>query len=170
GLEFLSGPHILPIHFTAQFYGQLFNAGGGFGSTAASVYGDAYRNSLIVATAVAIFTTLSALLGAYAIARIRFPGRAAIHTAVMITYMLPGIILLVPLVGILKSLQLVDTLPGMFLGHSAIILPFVVWLMVGAFDAVDPDTEHAARADGCSRAGALRRVVLPLILPSVATT
>lgn len=165
-LDLLSGPHIFPIHFTTNFYPQLFS--GGTGSV--SVFPDAYRNSLIVATAVSLFTTTCALLGAYAIARIRFPGRTAIHNAVMIAYMLPGIILFVPLVGIIKSLQLVDSLPGMFLGHSAIILPFVVWLMVGAFDTVDPDTEFAARVDGCSRWGALRRVVLPLILPSVATT
>jgi len=161
-LDLLAGPHVIPQHPTADFYPNLFNGG--------TVFGQALRNSLIVATSVAVFTTLCALLGAYAIARIRFPGRGAIHSAVMITYMLPGIILLVPLVGILKSLQLVDSLPGMFLGHSAIILPFVVWLMVGAFDAVDPDTEYAARVDGCSRAAALRRIVLPLILPSVATT
>ena len=161
-LDLLAGPHVIPQHPTADFYPNLFNGG--------TVFGQALRNSLIVAASVAVFTTLCALLGAYAIARIRFPGRGAIHSAVMITYMLPGIILLVPLVGILKSLQLVDSLPGMFLGHSAIILPFVVWLMVGAFDAVDPDTEYAARVDGCSRAAALRRIVLPLILPSVATT
>ena len=161
-LDLLAGPHVIPQHPTADFNPNLFNGG--------TVFGQALRNSLIVATSVAVFTTLCALLGAYAIARIRFPGRGAIHSAVMITYMLPGIILLVPLVGILKSLQLVDSLPGMFLGHSAIILPFVVWLMVGAFDAVDPDTEYAARVDGCSRATALRRIVLPLILPSVATT
>ena len=161
-LDLLAGPHVIPEHPTASFYPNLFNGG--------TVFGQAFRNSLIVATSVALFTTLCALLGAYAIARIRFPGRGAVHSAVMIAYMLPGIILLVPLVGILKSLQLVDSLPGMFLGHSAIILPFVVWLMVGAFDGVDPDTEFAARVDGCSRAAALRRVVLPLILPSVATT
>ena len=169
-LDLLSGPHVFPIHFTSSFYPQLFGGGIGFGSTAASVFGIAYRNSLIVASSVAVFTTLCALLGAYAIARIRFPGRSAIQNAVMIAYMLPAIVILVPLVGIIKGLHLVDSLPGMFLGHSAIILPFVVWLMVGAFEAVDPDTEHAARIDGCSRVGALRRVVLPLILPSVATT
>ena len=161
-LDLLAGPHVIPEHPTVDFYPNLFNGG--------TVFGQAFRNSLIVATSVALFTTLCALLGAYAIARIRFPGRGTVHSAVMIAYMLPGIILLVPLVGILKSLQLVDSLPGMFLGHSAIILPFVVWLMVGAFDGVDPDTEFAARVDGCSRAAALRRVVLPLILPSVATT
>ena len=168
-IDALTGPHVIPPVFTAQFYGQLFNVGQGFGSTAASVFPDAYRDSLIVASATAVFTTLCALLGAYAIARIRFPGRSAVQTAVMFTYMLPGIILMVPLFGIMKTLQLVDTLPGMFLGHSAFILPFVVWLMVGAFETVEPDTEHAARVDGCSRFAALRRVVLPLTLPSIAT-
>ena len=169
-IDALTGPHVIPPVFTAQFYGQLFNFGQGFGSTAASVFPIAYRNSLVVASATAVFTTLCALLGAYAIARVRFPGRSAIHTAVMFTYMLPGIILMVPLFGIMKILQLVDTLPGMFLGHSAFILPFVVWLMVGAFETVDPDTEHAARVDGASRIAALRRVVLPLTVPSIATT
>jgi multiple sugar transport system permease protein len=169
-IDALTGPHVFPPVFSAQYYGQLFNVGQGFGSTAASVFGDAYRDSLIVASATAIFTTICALLGAYAIARIRFPGRSAIHTAVMFTYMLPGIILMVPLFGIMKTLQLVDTLPGMFLGHSAFILPFVVWLMVGAFETVEADTEHAARIDGCSRIAALRRVVLPLTVPSIATT
>jgi ABC-type glycerol-3-phosphate transport system permease component len=169
-IDALTGPHVIPPAFSAQYYGQLFNLGQGFGATAASVFPDAFRDSLIVATATAIFTTICALLGAYAIARVRFPGRSAVHTAVMFTYMLPGIILLVPLYGIIKSLHLVDTLAGMFLGHSAFILPFVVWLMVGAFETVDPDTEHAARVDGCSRIAALRRVVLPLTVPSIATT
>ena len=169
-IDALTGPHLFPPVFTAQYYGQLFNFGQGFGSTAASVFPDAYRDSLIVASATAVFTTICALLGAYAIARVRFPGRSAIYTAVMFTYMLPGIILLVPLFGIIKSLHLVDTLGGMFLGHSAFILPFVVWLMVGAFETVDPDTEYAARVDGCSRIAALRRVVLPLTVPSIATT
>jgi multiple sugar transport system permease protein len=161
-LDLLSGAQLFPAHPTVSFYAGLFS-----GET---VFVQAFRNSLTVATAVALFTTLCALLGAYALARIRFPGRGTLHSAVMLTYMLPGIILLVPLVGILKSLQLVDSLPGMFLGHSAIILPFVVWLMVGAFETVEPDTEHAARVDGCSRIAAFRRVVLPLTIPSIATT
>jgi len=161
-IDLLSGAHLFPPHPTVSFYGELFS-----GET---VFPQAFQNSLIVATAVALFTTMCALLGAYALARIRFPGRGTLHSAVMLTYMLPGIILLVPLVGILKSLQLVDSLPGMFLGHSAIILPFVVWLMVGAFETVEPDTEHAARVDGCSRIAAFRRVVLPLTIPSIATT
>jgi multiple sugar transport system permease protein len=160
--DVLAGPHLIPPAFTAEFYAGLFRQG--------SIFGLAFRNSMLVAATTAVFTTLCAMLGGYAIARLRFRGRAAIHTGIMLAYMLPGIVLLIPLVGILKSLHLVDTLPGMFLGHSALFLPFVVWLMVGAFAGVDPDTEYAARVDGCTRSGALRRVVLPLTLPSVATT
>lgn len=161
-IELLAGPHLIPTRFTVSFFPELFS-----GTT---VFRQAFQDSLLVGITVAVVTTLSGLLGAYAIARIRFPGRSVLYTSVMIVYMLPGIILIVPLVGILKRVQLVDTLAGMIVGHSALILPFVVWLMVGAFNAIDPDLEHAARLDGCTRIAALRRVVGPLILPSLATT
>jgi multiple sugar transport system permease protein len=93
-----------------------------------------------------------------------------VYGGVMLAYMLPGIALLVPLVAIFKSLGIIDTLPGMIIGHAAIVTPIVMWILIGAFEGVDPDIEHAARVDGASRLQALRRVVLPLTLPSVVTT
>jgi multiple sugar transport system permease protein len=123
-----------------------------------------------VSTIAAVLTTILALLGAYAIASLRFPGRRALFTTVMLIYMLPGIALLVPLVAIFRTMGLVDTLPGMILGHMALILPLVTWLLVGAFESVAPDLEHAARIDGAGRFEALRRVVIPLTVPSIATT
>jgi ABC-type glycerol-3-phosphate transport system permease component len=160
--DLLTGAHTIPPSFTLDAYRQLFGNG--------SIYGTAYTNSLIVATSTALITTLFALPGAYALASIRFPGRAAIGSTVMVAYMLPGIILLVPLVAILKQLQLVDTPMGMVLGHTAIFLPFIVWLAIGAFRDLDPDIEHVARTDGCGRILAFRKVLLPLTVPSVATT
>ena len=127
------------------------------------------RNSLLVSTTAAIVTTLLGLLGAYAIARLRFPGRSATYTAVMIAYMLPGVALLVPLVAIFKGLGLIDTLPGMAIGHIALTVPLVTWILIGTFDGVEPDLEHAARIDGASRLQALRRVVLPVTVPSIVT-
>ncbi|MGH2488210.1 MAG: carbohydrate ABC transporter permease, partial [Candidatus Limnocylindria bacterium] len=85
-------------------------------------------------------------------------------------YMLPGIALLIPLIAIFRTLGLIDTLPGMILGHIALILPLVTWLLVSAFEGVEPDLEHAARIDGAGRFDALRRVVIPLTIPSIATT
>jgi multiple sugar transport system permease protein len=127
------------------------------------------RNSLLVSTTAAIVTTLLGLLGAYAIARLRFPGRSATYTGVMVAYMLPGVAILVPLVAIFKGIGLIDTLPGMAIGHIALTVPLVTWILIGTFDGVEPDLEHAARIDGASRLQALRRVILPITVPSIVT-
>jgi multiple sugar transport system permease protein len=159
-VDLLTGPHVIPPAPTTVAFDQLmripyFEAG--------------LRNSLLVSTTAAIATTLLGLLGAYAIARLRFPGRAASYTAVMLAYMLPGVAILVPLVAIFKGLGLIDTLPGMALGHIALTVPLVTWILIGTFDGVEPDLEHAARIDGASRLQAIRRVVLPITVPSVVT-
>ncbi|MGH2428581.1 MAG: carbohydrate ABC transporter permease [Candidatus Limnocylindria bacterium] len=160
-VDLLSGPHAIPPQPNLDQYARLFNI---------AYLSAGLRNSLLVSTTAATLTTLIALLGAYAIASLRFPGRRAVYTSVMVIYMLPGIALLVPLVAIFRTVGLVDTLPGMILGHMALITPLVTWLLVSAFEGVEPEIEHAARIDGAGRFDALRRVVLPLTVPSVATT
>ncbi|MBA2634383.1 MAG: carbohydrate ABC transporter permease [Chloroflexi bacterium] len=160
-IDLLSGPYAVPPQPNFDQYLRLFGI---------AYWSEGLRNSLIVSTTAAVLTTLLALLGAYAIASLRFPGRRAVYTSVMLIYMLPGIALLVPLVAIFRTLGLIDTLPGMVLGHMALILPLVTWLLVSAFDGVEPDLEHAARIDGAGRFDALRRVVIPLTVPSIATT
>lgn len=158
--DLLTGPHVLPPAPTTVAFDQLmripyFEAG--------------LRNSLLVSSTAAIVTTLLGLLGAYAIARLRYPGRSATYTAVMLAYMLPGVALLVPLVAIFKGLGLIDTLHGMAIGHIALTVPLVTWILIGTFEGVEPDLEHAARIDGASRLQALRRVVLPVTVPSIVT-
>lgn len=159
--DLLTGPHLWPPAPTLLNLDRLLRI---------PYFEEGLRNSLLVASMTAIGTTLLGLLGAYVIARIRFPGSGAVYTAVMLAYMLPGIALLVPLVAIFKGLALIDTLPGMVIGHAAIIVPIVMWILIGAFEGVDADIEHAARVDGASRLQALRRVVLPLTVPSLVTT
>ena len=159
-IDLLSGPYVLPPQPSLEQFGRFFEI---------SYMAEGLRNSLIVSTISAILTTLLALVGAYAIASLRFPGRRGMYTSVMFIYMLPGIALLVPLVAIFRSLGLVDTVPGMVLGHMALILPLVTWMLVSAFASVPPDLEYAARIDGAGRFEAIRRVVVPLTLPSIAT-
>lgn len=159
-VDLLTGPYVIPPVPTTVAFDQLmripyFEAG--------------LRNSLLVSTTAAIVTTLLGLLGAYAIARLRFPGRSATYTGVMVAYMLPGVAILVPLVAIFKGIGLIDTLPGMAIGHIALTVPLVTWILIGTFDGVEPDLEHAARIDGASRLQALRRVVLPITVPSIVT-
>ncbi len=129
----------------------------------------AVRNSLYVATTAALFTTALSILGAYAVARLRFPGRTAIFNLIMFAYMLPGIAILVPMVFLFRQLGLLDTLPGLILAHSALVLPLVTWILIGTFEGFEPELEHAARVDGASRLRVVRSVVVPATIPTVAT-
>jgi multiple sugar transport system permease protein len=158
--DLLTGPHVIPPSPTTLAFDQLMRI---------PYFENGLRNSLIVSTTAAVVTTLLGTLGAYAIARLRFPGRSATYTAVMIAYMLPGVAILVPLVAIFKGLRLIDTLPGMAIGHIALTVPLVTWILIGTFEGLEPELEHAARIDGASRLQALRRVVLPITVPSVVT-
>lgn len=159
-------PKVIPPSFTSNWYEELWNTQG---------FQSALTNSLLVAATTSVATTLFGLLGAYAIARLRFPGRKAIYNTVMLSYMLPGIALIIPLVFIFRwwgnsfGLQLIDRWYGIMLGHTAILLPFIVWLLVGTYEALEPDIEHAGRVDGAGRIRVVLRVLVPMTAPSVVT-
>jgi ABC-type glycerol-3-phosphate transport system permease component len=158
--------YVVPPHFTVKWYSELWHTQG---------FLTAVKDSLLVATIAALVTTCFGLLGAYAIARLRFPGRTAVYNTVMLSYMLPGIALIIPLVFIFRwwanslNVVLIDKWYGMAIGHIAILLPFIVWLLVGTYEALDPDIEHAGRTDGAGRLRVIRSVLLPMTLPSVVT-
>lgn len=159
-------PKLIPPSFTTTWYEELWATQG---------FQSALQNSLVVATVTSLVTTLFGLLGAYAIARLRFPGRTAIYNTVMLSYMLPGIALIIPLVFIFRwwgnsfGVHLIDQWYGIMLGHTAILLPFIVWLLVGTYEAIDPDVEHAGRVDGAGRIRVVWRVIVPMTAPSVVT-
>jgi multiple sugar transport system permease protein len=159
-------PYVVPPHFTVRWYSELWHTQG---------FSTAVKNSLLVATIASVATTCFGLLGAYAIARLRFPGRTAVYNTVMLSYMLPGIALIIPLVFIFRwwgnslNFVLIDRWYGMAIGHIAILLPFIVWLLVGTYEALDPDVENAGRTDGAGRLRVIRSVLLPMTLPSVVT-
>lgn len=130
---------------------------------------ESVRTSFYVALSTTVFTTVLGILGAYAIARMRFPARTAVYNTIMVAYMVPGIAILVPLVFLFRQLELIDTLQGMVLGHSALLLPLVMWLLIGAFESFEPELEHAARLDGAGRWRTVWSVVVPVTVPTVAT-
>ena len=158
--------YVIPPHFTVKWYSELWHTQG---------FPTAVKNSLLVATIASLTTTCFGLLGAYAIARLRFPGRTAVYNTVMLSYMLPGIALIIPLVFIFRwwgnslNFALIDKWYGMAIGHIAILLPFIVWLLVGTYEALDPDIENAGRTDGAGRLRVIRSVLLPMTMPSVVT-
>jgi ABC-type glycerol-3-phosphate transport system permease component len=118
-------------------------------------------------------TALCVTLGsvcAYAVARLRFPGRGPILAFVLAVAMFPQISIVSPLYLLLRELGLINTYPGLVLPYLTVAMPLTVWLLVGFFRQLPPDLEEAAMVDGASRLRVFRDIVLPLSLPGVATT
>jgi multiple sugar transport system permease protein len=127
-------------------------------------------NSLVVsAMTVAISLTL-ATFAAYSLSRSRFRGRGGVLMLYLGIRIIPGVLLLIPLFIVMQQLGLLDTRVALALTYTTFTLPAAVWFMKGFFDGLPVDLENAARVDGCTRLGALFRVVLPLVRPGLAAT
>lgn len=127
-------------------------------------------NSLIIAGSSTILTLLIGSLAAFAFSRFKFPGKDIFLLIFILSQMLPGASVIIPLFQLLQAAGLYDTLFGIILVHTAVLLPFVIWLLYGFFQTIPRDIEDAALIDGCSRMGALRKVILPLALPGIGAT
>lgn len=128
---------------------------------------------LMNSTIVAGLSTLSSLfvsaLAAYAIARLRLRFRDVILTCIIAVSMFPLVTLMVPLFEIMRGLGLLNTYWALVLPYTVLNLPICTLLMVSFFQDIPRDIENAAMIDGCTRIGALWRIVLPLSAPGVAT-
>src|SRR5919204_3569549 len=125
------------------------------------------RNSTVVAVSSTLLSIIIACLGAYAIARLNFPGRALLARSLVCTYLVPPSLLFIPLFAIMSALRLTDTLSGLTLAYLGGDVPFCTWLLMGYFKSVPVELEEAALVDGCNRVTALIRVVLPVCLPAL---
>ena len=126
-----------------------------------------YGNSVVVAVSSTLLATAIGTIGAYALARLRFLGRAFMASTVLITYLVPPSILFIPLYAQIRSLGLADSLAGLVAAYPSFTVPFVTWLLMGYFESIPEELEEAAMIDGATRFGAFWRVVLPLAAPGV---
>jgi ABC-type sugar transport system, permease component len=128
------------------------------------------RNSIVVAGSTTIFCVVVGSLAAYALARLRFRGKALILGFILAVSMFPQISIVSPLYLMLRALGLINTYPGLILPYLTFAMPLTVWLLVGYFRQLPPDLEEAALVDGASRWQSFVKVLLPLSVPGVATT
>jgi ABC-type glycerol-3-phosphate transport system permease component len=128
------------------------------------------RNSLVVAGATTLFCVTLGSLCAYALARLRFRGKALLLGAILAVSMFPQIAVVSPLFLLLRSVRLIDTYPGLVLPYLTFAMPLTVWLLVGYFRQLPAELEEAAMVDGASRLRAFGEVIVPLALPGLAAT
>jgi len=127
-------------------------------------------SSLVVAVATSVTSVALATPAAYAMARMAFVGRDAGTRVLLATQMFPGVATAVPLYVILDRLHLLDTRGGLVLVYATTAMPFAVFQLRGAFEAIPKDLEEAAMVDGATRWEAFVKVVLPAARPAIAVT
>ncbi len=127
-------------------------------------------NSLIVGTATTAIAIVVSTLGAYSLARLRFPGSESIGRFILLTYTVPSVLLLIPLFKIVVALNLANSLTSLIITYTTFSVPFCLWLLRSYFQSLPRELEEAAMVDGASRLGALFRVILPLSIPGIVAT
>lgn len=162
-------PHWIPKNPTLRSYKEIL-FGGARTTRAARYFKQAVGNSIIVAGSATVLCLVIGSIASYSFTRLRFRGRHSLLLMILATQMIPAVAIIIPIYVVMMTLRLLDTHLGLFITYSSFVLPLMIWIMMGYFQTIPIDIEDAARIDGCSRLGALVRVVLPLAAPGLAAT
>jgi len=128
---------------------------------------DYFLNSLFVALIATPLTLLIAVPGAYSLTRFRFRGRDTFATFLLFSYMVPLLLLGLPMFMLMSQFQLLNTRVSLIISYVAFCLPFCMWMLRSFFISIPKSLEEAAMVDGASHTHALVRIVLPLAVPGL---
>jgi len=125
------------------------------------------RNSLAVASTTTAITVVVSALAAFSIVRYRYRGRDWVGRLILFKYLLPTAMLFVPLYAIVVAMGLGNTLKSLMLTYLSFTVPFCTWMLMGYFRSIPPELEEHAMVDGCTKIGALFRILFPLSAPGI---
>jgi multiple sugar transport system permease protein len=126
-----------------------------------------FRNTVFVATTSTAISVVFAAMAAYALSRLKFLGGGTITTLLLVTYLLPGSLLFIPLYRTLTTLGLINSHAALILTYPTFLMPFATWVMMGYFRSIPVELEEAAMIDGANRLVAFWKVTLPLAAPAL---
>lgn len=155
-----SVPTLIPQSFTLQHYEKLLRS---------SAFPTYLANSVGVALATMLICVLLSTLAAYGLYRRQLPGGRFLFRIILVTYAFPGVLLLIPLYGMLSQLGLIDRQAALVVVNVTFTAPFAVWMLQAFFTTIPRELEEAAALDGATRFQTLARIVLPLAAPGVAS-
>ncbi len=154
-------PLLVPVRITLQHFHKVFFD---------SHFPEFFRNSAIVALVTTLLSLAVGIFAAYAIVRLDFRGKHLIARALIFSYLVPPVLLFIPLFELIFKFGILNTLQGLILAYLTFTVPFTTWLLMGYFRTVPVALEEAALVDGCTRLTALLRVTLPLSAPAIVVT
>jgi multiple sugar transport system permease protein len=154
-------PTFWPQHVTMEHYVTLLE------ETSFPVY---LRNSIILSVSTTTLVIALAVLGAYSLTRFVYPGRETIAILVLFTYLLPSVVLVLPLYLLMVKGGIANSLLSLVVAYTTFALPYALWLLRSFMASLPEELESAALVDGASRLGAFFDVVLPQTLPGIIST
>jgi ABC-type glycerol-3-phosphate transport system permease component len=126
------------------------------------------RNSVSVTLVTTSLAMIIGTLAAYAIVRLSFAGRRWVARSVVVTYLVPGSLLFIPMFQVIYSIGLIDNIVGLMLTYLTFTVPFATWMMIAYFRNIPTELDDAALVDGCNRLQALAWIMVPIALPALA--
>ncbi len=158
---FAMPPVLLPDDVTFEHYRRLLT------ETPFLTY---LKNSTLLAAGTTALVIVVATLGAHSLVRFSYPGRERLAKLVLFTYLLPSVVLVLPLYFVMVAAGLVNTLFSLVIAYTTFALPYALWLLRSFMAAIPEDLEAAALCDGASRMQAFVDVILPQALPGIIST
>ena len=132
-------------------------------------FGTFLINSAIVSVVTVLISLAFAIPGAYAVARLSFPGQAFLSRSILLIYMVPAIILVIPLYAVFSQLGLRNSLVGLMIVYPATTIPVALYMLQGYFRGLPAELEEAGLMDGLSRTQVIWKITLPLAVPALAS-
>jgi len=154
-------PSILPQSVTFEHYRQLLE------ETPFLKY---FANSVLLACSTTVLVVAVGTLGAFSLVRFRYPGRDRMALLVLATYLLPSVVLIIPLYLLMVWIGVANSLLSLVIAYTTFSLPYALWLLRSFMAGIPADLESAALVDGASRLGAFVDVILPQALPGIIST
>ncbi|MFQ5921499.1 MAG: carbohydrate ABC transporter permease [Anaerolineales bacterium] len=161
-------PVYVPSALRLDAYQELFDPESPIGR-----FGGNIINSMKIAIPTALIALILSTLGAYAIARMRFRGRGFLLNGILLVYLFPGVLLIIPLFSMLARIgasigfDVQDNLPVLVVTYLAMTLPVALYMLANYFRTIPEEIEQAAMIDGASRLGVIWRITLPLAVPAL---
>lgn len=158
---FAMPPAFLPDEITFEHYRRLIV------ETPFLTY---LKNSALLALGTTTVVIVIATLGAHSLVRFSYPGRERLARLVLFTYLLPSVVLVIPLYFLMIGVGLVNTLSSLIIAYTTFALPYALWLLRSFMASIPEDLESAALVDGASRMTAFVDVILPQAVPGIIST
>ena len=129
-----------------------------------------FVNTMLLSICLVTITLVTAIPAGYALSRLRLPGAGNLGISMFMTYLVPPIIIFLPLARIVGALGLFDSWWALVVVYPTFTIPFCTWILTGFFKTLPREIEEAAWVDGCGLIGGVLRVVLPLTRPGIVIT